>query len=408
MQDESRVNYHIIGGLGDVALTRKLTQIYSPALRDKVRVRSLVDVYPAERLASRESMAGLFDEIKQKHIKGKLEDFVVDEIIEGISSGKVKYFQARNSEAYSSFFSYVNSLPDSAIDISSPNKTHLELFCLALSQTKAHVSIEKPVVPYQGDLAKIKSFLSAHGSGRVLMDAEHYAYYGNIRHYLENFDKFVTGSWVSDGKLEPLGKIKGLILHLEEEEGFDSIRNQNVIDKRISGGGILLDLGPHCFSFLKCLGAAINSKKISCEGHKADFPQIADGYHGETDATARFHVSGSNFFGNAPVFIKVGKALEHRWKSFYIEHENGLVDLNVDQRRLRIYSTKPGEKMADQLCEEYYKVDAFGNAISFFVDRIRDQSKPVATPISRAIDYLMDMFKVQRKMVLTHRELVAA
>ncbi len=401
MQDESIVNYHIVGGLGDVALTRKLPQIYSQELRDAVRVRSLVDVHPQERMASPETMSVLFEEIKRKHIKGKLEDSVVQELIRGVASGNIKYFQAINPASYQPFFSYVNSLPQSAIDISSPNKTHLEIFTLALSQTNAHISIEKPVVPSSSDLGKLASVLSAHGAGRILMDAEHYAYYGNIRHYLENLDKYMDGTWISTGAPKPLGKVRGLMLCLEEQEGFESVRNQNVIDRRISGGGIFLDLGPHCFSFLKCLGANVVLDKIECMGHKAKFAQIASSYHGETEVTANFEVYGPNFLDNVPVIIKVGKALERKRKNFRVSHENGFVDLNVDQRRLRIYSRTAGRDNGEMLSEEYYRVDAFGNAINSFADRIKNPSKQVATPISRALEYLKDLFTIEHAMVMS-------
>jgi hypothetical protein len=393
MENNSRIPYHAIG-MGDVFLTRKLPQLYSPNLSKRIHLRSLVDIYPPENFFSLDSLTALIDEIKKKHLKGNFDESIAKELVRGILSGEIKYFRSTDPDFQNTFFPFVNSLPGSAIDISTPNKTHLQFFAGSLSETKAHVMVETPIVPCKNDLSAFSSLLSLHGKERVLMDVSHYSFYGNIRDYLENFQKFVEGDWVSGRAPIPLGKVNGLILKLMETEGFDSIRNQNVIDRRISGGGIFLDLGPHCFSFLKSLGAYLVSDEIECKSKKADFQQISGSYHGETQTSAKFYVSGNNFEDSVPVSISLGKALQRRKKNFYVSHENGLVDLSVDDRRLRVYSTN-----GEMLFEKFDKADAFGNAITCFVDTINNPSKPVVNPLSRSMDSLLDLFRVQDAMV---------
>ncbi len=399
MIEPKQIHYHLIGGFGDVSTTRKLPQLYSPELSSTVILSSLVDIYPSERLSSRENISNLIDEIKTKRLKGQFDPNVATMLTNDLCEGKVRYFPFRDTEEfYQSFFDYVHSYDNSALDISTPNKTHLKFLEESIKRSQTHVLVEKPIVLNNDHLKKLSTVLAKHSrnlEGRVLMDAEHYSYYGNVEHYLRNIQGYMNGEIVKkDGSNFPLGEIKKILFYLEESEGFTSERNRELIRSEIPGEGIFLDLGPHGFSFFKGLGASVIPGSAEGIMEKANCPEIRGDAYKETSAKTSFKVTGENFCEEVPVIMRLGKAKERKKKNFYVEHQNGLVDLNVLEKRFTIY-----DSLGNELSREFYRNDAFQNVMSSFRDCIIDRSKKPFTPIKQAVDYMQDLFNVRESLV---------
>jgi superfamily II DNA or RNA helicase len=160
MVELKQIHYHLIGGLGDVSTTRKLPQLYSPELSSTIILSSLVDTYPSERLASRENISNLIDEIKLKKLKGNFDQNVATRLTNDLCDGKVRYFQFRDTEEfYKEFFDYVLSYDNSALDISTPNKTHLKFLEESIKRSQAHILVEKPIVLNRDHLKKLSVVL---------------------------------------------------------------------------------------------------------------------------------------------------------------------------------------------------------------------------------------------------------
>jgi predicted dehydrogenase len=377
----NKIKLAIIGGLGDVSLTRKIPQIYSTNLSQKIDIASIVDLYPEEQVHTEQGLETLFHEIQTKRLKGEISAKDISKLKEEMLSGKVQYFQFSNSPSFfTRFFQFVNGLENTAIDISTPNRYHLELFEKIAEQTQAHVLVEKPFVCNTTQLNESRRFLETRieNSARVMMDVEHYSYYEALAEYIENLPEYI----------QRYGKIKSLLLILTETESFDSQRNKDIINISKSGGGVWLDLGIHPVSFMSLIGAKIKRGTVNKKSRKAEIPEIKSQEYGETEMLAEFGIEGENFSPNAKAKIHVGKAMPQKRKNFYIEHENGILDLNVLAKRTRAYSQN-GERIFEKL----YQDDAFYNVFDHFVQSVERKQIP-RTALTKALVSLDSLFHV--------------
>lgn len=377
----NKINLSIIGGLGDVSLTRKIPQIYSTDLREKITISSIVDIYPESQVNSQNGLEELFEEIIKKRLKGKVNPEELKRLEQELLEKKIKYFQSQdNDQFFSKYFQHINNLPNPAIDISTPNKYHLELFKSIAEQTNANILVEKPFVCSPEQLAQSKRFFESRSDSpkRIMMDVEHYSYYNILAEYLENLPRY----------LDEYGKIKSMLLILTETEGFESQRNKDIINITKSGGGVWLDLGIHPISFISLAGAKISVGSINKRAKKAEIDEISGSEYGETEMIAEFKIEGDHFADNAKTKIHVGKALKQKRKNFYIEHERGILDLNVLEKRARTYL-----QTGDKISEKYYQDDAFYNVLDHFAQSVQKGTIP-RTPIIKSLSSLDSLFQV--------------
>lgn len=377
----NKINLSIIGGLGDVSLTRKIPQIYSTDLNEKITISSIADIYPESQVNSPTGLEELFDEIIKRRLKGKVNPEEINKLKQELLDNKIRYFQSQNNDLFfSDFFQHIDNLPNPAIDISTPNKYHLDLFKRIAEQTKANILVEKPFVCSQEQLIQSKKFFESRKdpTKRIMMDVEHYSYYNVLSEYLENLPSY----------LDKYGKIKSMLLILTETEGFESQRNKDIINISKSGGGVWLDLGIHPVSFMSLTGAKISRGTIIKEAKKAEIPEISGNEYGETEMIAEFKIEGEHFMDNAKTKIHVGKAMKQKRKNFYIEHERGILDLNVLEKRARAYS-----QAGDKINEKYYQDDAFYNVLNHFAQSVQKGTTP-RTPIIKSLSSLDSLFQV--------------
>ena len=185
---DRKIGLHVIGGLGDVCLTRKYSAIYGTDLIGKFDVLSIADIYQEQQVKSETEIESLFQEIKDSKIKGVI-DKDIETIFRQYLLNSINYYQLDpdNPQLPENFFNNVNE--NDVIDISIPNKFHLGLVEQVLKK-HGHMIIEKPIVHSIEDVTKLRRSLTDKDlKGRIIMDAEHYSHYGNVRTYLTEFEK---------------------------------------------------------------------------------------------------------------------------------------------------------------------------------------------------------------------------
>jgi len=381
---EKKIGLHIVGGLGDVCLTRKYSAIYGTDLIGKFDVLSIADVYDEEQIKNETEIRDLFKFIRASKIKGNFDENI-EITLRQFLLNSIDYFQLEedNPVLPNRFFENVNK--NDIIDISIPNKFHLRLVEQVLKK-HGHLIIEKPVVHSLDDIMQLESSLrNTNLEGRKIMDAEHYSHYGNIREYIRNFKLISKDEKYGFG----LGKINKIELAIEEREDFGSERNSGIIEIEKSGGGIWLDTGIHSIAFLRNIGAKIDLSSVGAQPYKSHDERIQEGKYGETGIEVSFNVEQGEFFSSeCRVDISVAKCCQLHNKRFVMHYENGRVEIDISKK-----STNGFNKKGDSIFDCCIPGDAFYHVFDDMRKSIVHDEEPL-TSIDKAICNLKDIFLI--------------
>lgn len=379
-----KIGLHILGGLGDVSLTRKYPMLLQTDLSHYFEIVSIADIYPNERVATSDNIRALLEYIKKQRLKGKFPQDL-QTIFENELINSIEYTQLSTEDPILSSEFFARIRPDDVIDVSVPNKMHLPLAKQVLER-KGNLLIEKPLCSSLEDAVRFEEQIARLDlNGRVLTDAEHYSHYGNIKMFYNNFQRFSHDTRDGFG----FGKITSLYLAIEEDESFESERNQQIIEIAKSGGGIWLDTGIHAISFLKSLGAIIDHNTIEAQPYKSNDPGIQDPKHGETSMEVHFDIFPNEYFApSCHVSISVGKCFEKKKKLFSVQYEKGRIDLNMTNKSLRAISRNGSEQL-----NAYLPQDAFYYVFDDLRKSIINKQAPF-TSISKALQSVKDVFLI--------------
>ncbi|MBT7706668.1 Gfo/Idh/MocA family oxidoreductase [archaeon] len=381
-----RRNLHIIGGLGEVSMARKLPLLFETDLSKKLNVATILDIHPRETIENPGKFIPYIRELSEKRFGTPAKLETMYKLGRRIQNGKTKYVQLRDGQLGADIISGID--PEDCVDISCPNYLHYNFFHQTMTQTPANILMEKPLVGSVEELEKLQLFaneIRKSPGNRTVMDAEHYFYYKIIQDYLGSFKNKKTNR-------HKLGKIETMILRIEEETGFETQRNKDIITRTKSGGGIGLDMGIHAISLLNHLGARIDYDTIKATPIK-NSELIRDDKYGENEMRVECMVYGENFHTNGcDVRIRVAKNKKNARKAFYFGHENGMIDLNMGEKIRRTYG-----KEANLLEEKSYgQQDAFYNVLNSFTNYV-DNGLPPPTSIQMGIKNLKDIFEIYRR-----------
>lgn len=389
---EEKIHLKVIGGLGDVSLTRKYSAICSNGLKKSFSLESIADIYNSSRLKSENQVEELLNEIGEKRLKGEISP-EVKKFLKNRFNQKLNYFQLYkdNPQIPNKFFN--KNHEKTVVDISAPNKYHLPLARQILTKSNYHILIEKPVtasIEQAIDLEQLLNQTNHRTNQRILMDAEHYSHYGNIMYYLYNLKSFCDDSLGNYG----LGKIKKFELSIEENEGFKSERNREIIEISKSGGGLWLDTGPHPIGFLRNLGLNMDYNSIQAQPYKCNDPKIANKKYGETSMQVEVDLIPSDttyFLNPCHAKISVGKSFPRKKKMFLVKHENGNVEIDITKKTLSAFNSD-----REKLFESHFQRDAFYNVFDDLRKSILNKQKPM-TSMQKAIANVKDIFMVYSK-----------
>ncbi len=341
------IRMHFFGGLGDVCLTRKYSALFKTDLKNHFTVASIFDLYDLGKKnggVDRDKIVERLDYIKRERLKdpSKFISDLENLLIEKLVSGEIRYFRLDDSPLrlngclVNNYFSGKNNV----FDVSVPNNLHVCFAKKLVNEHNGHIMVEKPISGRLWEVDAFSNFLDGLSlDGRVLMDAEHYSHYPNMREYIFNFERYSRDD-IPEG--HGLGKIKGINIHIEEEETFSNKRNQEIIEIAKSGGGIWLDTGIHAAAFLRHIGANIDYDSIEIKMYKSHDPNIWDNKYGETAAEIGFNVYGRGnrkeyFNEGCRVGISIGKCCAENKKMFAIEYEKGKIEIDILNKSLRFY-----------------------------------------------------------------------
>ena len=386
------VNISVSGALGNVYLVRKFPVLFRSDLVSKFRVISIADIYEKNRLKSRESIDDLFNDIKNRRIKEKefseTVEASLEELKRALLEGRINYFQLDkdNPVLPEGFFDGIGER--GIVDISAPNKHHYSLAEQVLKRN-INLLLEKPAVKSYGETDGLEGILSnLNLNGNKLIDAEHYSHYGNVRHYINEFENYVV----------EYGKVMGMDLYIREDEDFSSGRNQETIEIEKSGGGMWLDTGIHITAFLRNIGARINYESISAQGYKSLDEHIQDCKYGETRMDAELDLlPNDKFSNNCHVKISVGKSFSNKdkRKCFIVYYERGKIEIDIIKKELREY-----EKFSDLYKlrgdPKKFPEDAFYNVFYYLYESITQNKSPL-TSLTKAIENVRDVFRIYDK-----------
>ncbi|MAH06956.1 hypothetical protein CMI38_01755 [Candidatus Pacearchaeota archaeon] len=381
---KEKIGLHIVGGLGDVCLTRKYNAVCGTDLIGKFDVLSIADVYEEQQIKDNDRLDRLFDTIKKYNIKGKI-DPKIETVLKNHLLNSINYHQLDqdNPELPSSFFDNVNK--NDVIDISVPNKFHLNLVEQVLKK-HGHMIVEKPAVHSMDDVTRLRrSITDMNMNGRIIMDAEHYSHYGNVKHYINDFKRISRDKRQGYG----LGKINSIELRIEENEGFASERNRGIIEIKKSGGGIWLDTGIHAIAFLRNIGAIIDHSSVNAQPYKSRDAQIQDNKYGETRMDVSFNIQPSKYFSDdCNVSINVAKSCELQHKRFVMHYENGRVEIDIPKKSVNGFN-KNGAAIFDHCVPG----DAFYHVFEDMRKNIEYNQEPL-TSVTKSIENIEDIFLI--------------
>lgn len=383
----NKIGLHVVGGLGDVSLTRKYPALYQSDLTKSFEVCSIADIYDWERVKDEHAIYELLSEIERLRLKGKF-NTDVRTIFKNSLLHSIKYYQLDkdNPRLPKSFFDAIE--PRDVVDISVPNNLHLPLARQVLDYG-GNLLVEKPLCSSLEGALRFRDHISRLNlNGRILTDAEHYSHYGNIKEFYSNFRRFMYDNGGGFG----LGKIRGINLFIEEDEDFSSERNRETINREKSGGGMWLDTGIHALSFLKSIKAVIDHDSVEAHPYKSPDPNIQDEKYGETSMEVSFDViSNDYFFHECHAHISIGKGFQRKNKRFVLDYEKGRVELDMSERSLHVF-----DRNNFKIFNSTFHKDAFYHVFDD-VRRCIQYNEIPFTSISKAIRNVVDVFLIYNK-----------
>lgn len=269
-----------------------------------------------------------------------------------------------------------------AVIIATPNNTHLPMALAALSNKK-HVMIERPIAKNHAEAERIVN--AAEANGCILMTAM------NLRF---RPDSLILNNLISEGELGQVYHIRAGWL---KKQGTLS-RPPWTFDPRISGGGVMLDLGVQLVDL--CLGLM--------EADSID------------SVTAKFYYNNLNkpVEDFSAVCIKVDEkrsiSIDAAWEipsshtiaTTILHAEKGTAWLNPlrisREMHGAIVDITPGKRYTRN--ELYYK--SFENEIKHFIDSIEDNRQTISSgkdslPIMRVMDMIYAAGRENREIIWT-------
>jgi len=382
-----KLGLHIVGGLGDVSLTKKYPVLFQTDLAAQFEIKSIADVYETERVKDGEKLARLLEEIKSKRIKGKFPSDL-ETIFRNSLQHSIRYFQLDKSNPLLSdnFFDSVEE--NDIVDISVPNKLHVPLVRQVLMRG-GNLLVEKPLCSSLEEAIEFEEKISSlDTNNQILTDAEHYSHYGNIRMFYDNFDRFSKDNAGGFG----LGSIKSIHIAIKEDEDFNSERNKEMIEISRSGGGMWLDTGIHAISFLRCIGATIDHDSVHAQPYKSSDKNIQEDKYGETSMCASFNLLPNKHFSpDCYVKIEVGKCFPKKEKRFTLNYQNGRLELDMPSRSLSVYDQNNLPVVTSIFSRDafYYVFDDLRKCATY-------NEKPF-TSIAKALKSTKDVFLIYAK-----------
>jgi predicted dehydrogenase len=372
-----KIRLGVVGVLGEVSVQRKIPNLLRTNLGSLIDLTTGVDIYDAKSVRSDvgcivKYISGRFKSQISRSYAMELERSVLPRVL---------YHQVdkNNPLLPRRFFDDLDKSDKSFVDVSTPNEFHLPLLKQLIEHGRSIV-IEKPIVRNGVEADDLEAFLAVRElNGNVVVDAEHYSYYGNVRQFIEHHREFSNGRY-------DLGMITGLDLMIEEDEDFSNARNQDVIRKNTSGGGMWLDTGIHAISFIRRMGAEIDFEGVYAQPFKSHDPHIQGNEFGETAMETLFYLKGNDYIeGGSLARISVGKCCGAKNKRFVVNYQRGKAEMDMEKKKLTVFDR--GGNVLFMACNNG---DAFYHLYNSVYDNIKYGTKPF-TGMKDAIENVRDV-----------------
>lgn len=290
--------------------------------------------------------------------KDKVEVKVLCDIVEGKASEKAKQFKLKNADIVKDWKKVVTRDDIDAIFVNTPNYLH-EIVACGAAEAKKHVLVEKPITISN---KAAKNMINAAKKAGVFLMIEQTQRFDPVHQAAKKF--------IETGKLGKINMIKGRIGHAGPEywaggkEGWFS-------DKKLSGGGALIDVGIHMLDLLRWLGgkevaevcANIKTleKPFPVDDNGSVLMRFTDGTFGQFEAS----------WTTRPYEVMT-----------WIYGENGKLHTSIGAEKpvmARMATVNKGKDPNCVLKDIYPKVgegNGWENAIHYFIDCVLKGEKP--------------------------------
>ena len=246
-----------------------------------------------------------------------------------------------------------------AVSICTPNFTHAEITLRALKEGK-HVLVEKPMAM---NSVEAKAMIQmAHKTKKVLMVHQNMRFDPAIR---------TARNIIQKGTIGEIFALKSTLTHKGPQAW--SPQADWFFDKRKSGGGALMDLGPHVFDTLNFLleDDAVLVGAVAAEGRKIKLSQGMQASQTDVHAACLLR-----FKKGAIGTMNVGWADNAYHNRFYFYGTKGILSVNLGKGEpLTIDYRNKSEREFPDLDKNSFYPTIYQN----FVDSIREHKTPLVT-----------------------------
>jgi len=247
-----------------------------------------------------------------------------------------------------------------AVAVNLPNALHAEV-ALAALDAKKHVMVEKPIAV---TLAEADAMVRAAAANRRYLMVEQ----------TQRFDPAHEAAYdiLRSGRLGRITQVRGRIAHAGPEHWSGTARPW-LIDRRQSGGGVLMDVGAHIADLLRwlsgkqvkrlCCQAATVAKRVAVEDNAAVLLEFTDGTIGSFDVswTTQPYEVMTAFYGERGILRT----------SF-----GGARSVSVQRAQRR---GDPNHAMGPTVYPRVARGSRLGGAYPYFVRCIRRRRKPAVS-----------------------------
>jgi len=290
--------------------------------------------------------------------KGKVEVKCLCDVIKTRAEEKAKQFNLGGADISTDYKEMVKRKDIDAVFVNTPNYLH-EPVAVAAFKAKKHVLVEKPITI---SVEAAKNMVAAAKKAKVLFMVEQTQRFDPIHKAARKF--------IETGKLGKINMVKGRIGHAGPEywvggkEGWFS-------DKKLSGGGAMIDVGIHMLDLLRylsgkqvaevCANISTLEKPFPVDDNGSVLMRFLDGTFGHFEAS----------WTTRPYEVMT-----------WIYGENGKIHTSVGAEKPVIATMATVGKDKDPNCVLEYIYPEIGtgggweNAVHYFIDCVANNEQP--------------------------------